>query len=70
MYRSILMLGAIFCLAMYAQLNGGPGEYGDLTSLWALQIKQLGLHRQETAQLYPAQELSETLLASYCYGET
>jgi hypothetical protein len=55
---------------MFAQLHGGPGEYGEMTALWAWHIEELGLHKREIAQLYPAQDLSETLLASYCYGET
>lgn len=66
----MLMSGALFCLAMFVQLYGGPGEYGEMTALWAWHIQQLGLHKREIAQLYPAQDMSETLLASYCYGET
>lgn len=64
------MSGALFCLAMYAQLNGSPGDYGQVTSLWAFQIRELGLHKRDIAQLYQEQDLSETLLASYCYSET
>jgi hypothetical protein len=64
------MSGALFCLAKYAQLNGSPGEYGDITALWARYIKDLGLHKRDIAQLCPEQDLSETLLASYFYGET
>ena len=64
------MTGALSCLAMYVQLNGSPGEFGDITALWARYIKDLGLHKRDIAQMHPEQDLSETLLASYCYGET
>jgi hypothetical protein len=55
---------------MYVQLNGSPGEFGDITALWARYITELGLHKRDIAQMHPEQDLSETLLASYCYGET
>jgi len=69
-YRNWLISGALSCLALYVQSNGSPGEYGDITALWARYIKELELHKRDMAQLCPEQDLIETLLASYCYGET
>ena len=68
--RNWLISGALSCLALYVQSNGSPGEYGDVTALWARYIKELELHKRDIAQLCSEQDLSETLLASYCYGET
>lgn len=65
-----LTAGALFCMVTFVQLNGGLEEYRDITSMWAWQVSELGLHKQATAQLYTSQDMSETMLASYCYSET
>jgi hypothetical protein len=65
-----LISGALFCLTTYIQINGGSGEHGEVLALAAWQIRALGLHRRETAQLYAPQDMSEPLLQSYCYSET
>lgn len=62
--------GALFSMVMWVQIHGGAAEYREITSHWAWQIRNLGLHKQATAQLYPPQDMSETLLATYCFSET
>lgn len=66
----VLMIGALYCLVIYVQINGGAGEHGEVLSLVAWQIRSLGLHQRHTAQLYPPQDLGGLLLRSYCYSET
>lgn len=57
-------------MVMWVQIHGGTAEYGEVTAHWAWQIRELGLHKRATAQLYPVQDMTDTLLATYCYAET
>lgn len=57
-------------MTTYVQIHGGVAEQGEVCALWAWQIQALGLNKRATAQLYPAQDMSELLLASYTYFQT
>lgn len=57
-------------MMVYVQIHGGASEHAEVLRLAAWQIKALGLHRRETAQLYPPQDMGGPLLMAYCYSET
>lgn len=69
-YQIFLITGALFCLTTYVLINGGAEEHAEVSRLSAWQIRTLGLHRRDTAQLYSPQDMGASLLLTYCYSET
>lgn len=60
-----LVQGALFYLVPYTLGMGGWAETKDLLQQWAWQIKELGLHRQDTASLYAPHEVGQLFFAYF-----
>lgn len=66
---SLTALWAYFYLTPYTIGNGGPGETRDLLTQMAWQIRQLGINRQQTANLYTEQDQVGALFSAFFYTE-
>lgn len=66
---SLTALWAYFYLTPYTIGNGGPTETRDLLTQMAWQIRQLGINRQQTANLYTEQDQVGALFSAFFYTE-
>lgn len=64
---SLVAMWALFYLTPFTIEMGGPAETKDLVSQMAWHIRELGLHRQATAALYPPQD--QVIFAAFFYTE-
>lgn len=61
--------GALFCLSSYATPHGGLEDMRDLLEQMAWQVRELGLHKIATSQLYPPQDMVQPLTAAFVYTD-
>lgn len=64
-----LTLGALFYLIPFSIGMGGPAESKDLLQQMAWQVKELGLHRRQTASLYQPHDQVGALFSAFFYTE-
>jgi hypothetical protein len=66
----LTLLGALFCLSSYATPHGGLHDMKDLLEQMAWQVRELGLHKIATSQLYSPQDMVQPLTAAFVYTDT
>lgn len=66
----LINAGALFCLSSYATPHGGLQDMRDLLEQMAWQVRELGLHKIATSQLYPPQDMVQPLTAAFVYTDT
>ncbi|GMK58681.1 hypothetical protein CspeluHIS016_0601230 [Cutaneotrichosporon spelunceum] len=66
---SLVALWALFYLIPFSIGMGGPAETKDLLQQMAWQVKELGLHRRETASLYQPHDQVGALFSAFFYAE-
>lgn len=62
--------GALFCLVPYMYANAGPAELQEWMDMMAWQVRELGLHRLNTAALYSPEDMVGPLFAAIFYSDT